>query len=129
MIEVSFGKAWANVSYVATADEEEAELEKANSIARGILAEEQILVAFPKYVDSTYQVSNLQIEITPSNNNEVIASLDKATLAADIGSIAKKSLDQKIARTRVRALARAAIKYSLSKEISNTIDKNVNDDV
>jgi hypothetical protein len=45
-------------------------------------------------------------------------------VAEDIGKIAEKALDDRIARIRVRAIARSAVKYALARNISQKVEES-----
>lgn len=127
IIEISFGKAWAYVGQVSTDDQEKKDVDKANSIARNIFAEEQVRIAFPKYINTPYEIFSSILEVKNSSNT--IIATKKSTKAINIGAIAKKSLEQRIAKIRVRAFARAAIKFALAREISNKVQEQTKDDI
>ncbi|MDI6641499.1 MAG: hypothetical protein QME68_04210 [Elusimicrobiota bacterium] len=116
-IELSFGKAWAYVGMVEAADDEKSQIEQANRIARSIAADEQITIAFPKYVSIPYRTQTVKAVVKPLD--EIIPGV----VVEDIGAIAKKSLEDRINRIRIRAIARAAIKYALTKKISQEVEK------
>lgn len=122
--EISFGEAWGYVGYVETSDKEEADVEQATSIARTILAEEQVRIAFPKYIDSPYTIKNFSVVITSSSVENVGTEAEyTGVLVENVGALAKQSLDARIARIRIRAIARAAIKYALAKKISDHVQQ------
>ncbi|MFH1715666.1 MAG: hypothetical protein ABH857_05735 [Elusimicrobiota bacterium] len=120
IFEVSFGEAWIHVGSFQPADEEEADFEQAGSIARTILADEMIRISFPKYVDAEYEIHTM-------NANTDVGNSQNSFLVENIGAIAKKSLDDKIDRTRIRAIARAAIKFTLAKGASNKVEEKTRD--
>jgi hypothetical protein len=112
--EISFGKGWLYVGQVA-GDAEVAEIDRARSIARSIAAEEQIRLAFPKYTNRFSSVAGLRIQVA--------GKYYPAAEVEDIGAVAEKSLADHIGRIYARTIARAAIKYALSKEISSRVEK------
>jgi uncharacterized protein len=122
--EISFGKAWLHVESVQTEGEEEEQVEQAKAIARNIFAEEQVRMAFPKYIRSPYQIDNFTCEVQDSTGS--LKTAVKGVLAENIGAIAEKSLDDRIARIRIRTIARAAIKFALTQKIAQKVDENNN---
>lgn len=120
--EISFGKAWLHVESVEAEGEEEEQVEQAAAIARNIFAEEQIRMAFPKYVKSPYQIDNFTCWVADSSDS--FKNSAKGVLADNIGALAEKSLDDRIARVRVRTIARAAIKFALTQKIAQKVDDN-----
>ncbi len=120
--EISFAQAWLYVGKVEAGDDEVGEVEKAKRLARSIASEEQVVMAFPKYVDSHYKVVRVVCEVMTSSGIIETAGT-RFEMVKDIGSIAKKSLDERIDRIRIRTIARAALKFVLSRQISEGIEK------
>ena len=112
--EISFGQGWFYVGQVY-GNAEFSELNRARAVARSLAAEEQIRLAFPKYLDRYWEVNGLKVEFGDKNY--------PAEEIVDIGSVAKRSLEDHITRIYAKTIARAAIKYALSKEIENRVKK------
>jgi uncharacterized protein len=128
IFEISFGKAWAYVDNVSPKGEEEQEVNQAAQIARNIFAEDQIVVAFPKYITSPYNVKNSLVEVCVSTSDFVFKEKE-SVLADNIGGLAVESLKDRINRTKAKAIARAAIKYALANAVGNKVKKDSGDDV
>jgi hypothetical protein len=122
--EISFGKAWIYVGDVKPQGEEEEQVEQAKAIARDIFAEEQVRMAFPKYVRSPYLIDNVTCEVSDSSGT-VEASASGA-LAENIGAIAENNLEDRITRVRIKTIIRAAIKFALTQKIAQKVQENNN---
>ena len=119
IFEISFGNAWLYVNANKINSQDEEQVEKASSIARSIFAQEQVRIAFPKYESSNYIIETMELGVDSSAQEP-----QKSVLVNDIGQIAKVSLDDKIGRIRAKTIARAAIKFALSHEISAKVEEN-----
>lgn len=131
-IEVSFGEGWAYVGSVEVGNDAKSDVEKAGRIARSIASEEQFVVAFPKFVTSDSQISYAKVDIytVPVSTNEfsyLVSSVD-TFIVEDIDSIAIKSLEDRIASIRIKSIARATIKYVLSRAISAELEQKTKDE-
>jgi hypothetical protein len=125
--EIAFGKAWLYVDAVRPQGEEEAQVEQAAAIARSILFDEQVRMAFPRYVPATYYISSVSARAQDAAGTTVADA--RAEVVENVGGIAEKCLDDRITRIRVRTIARAAIKYALSQKISQSVEDNSNNEV
>ena len=119
IFEISFGKGWAYVGQVTAKGKEAGQVKQASAIARSISADEQIRIAFPKYVPVEYKIQNA--EITVDNLNK---EFGPGELVQDIGKIAETDLQDRINRIRAKAIARAAVRYALSKQIIQKATSN-----
>ncbi|MFC1546284.1 COG3014 family protein [bacterium] len=126
IFEISFGKAWFFVGQYQVQGQEEEQVDQAEVIARNIFAEEQVRVAFPKYVLSPYQIKNVTAQIDLPSNNQF---REQGILVQNIGSIAEKSLESRITRIKGRAIARSVVKYTLAHKAAAQVKKQSNDDV
>jgi hypothetical protein len=115
--EFSFGWGWAYVGQVDAKGEEEAQVQQAGAIARSILSSEQVRMAFPKYTPVNYRIASVEAEAAG-------AAAAKGEIAEDIGKIAEKNLDDRIARVRIRAIVRSVIKYALARNISQKVEQS-----
>lgn len=128
-IEVSFGEGWAYVGSVQVGNDDKSDVEKAKRMARSIAADEQFVVAFPKFVPTDSQIFSATIDIYKKDENNtpyLINSID-TFMVNDIDSIAIKTLEDKIGRIRAKAIARATIKFVLSRALSEEIEKKSSD--
>ncbi len=115
--EISFGQGWAYVEGMKVEGDDRAKVDQAKAIVRSIAAEEQVRIAFPKFVPLNYGISGALAETDDGR-------LYPGETVEDIGAIAIKGLDDRIARIRVRAIARGIIKFVLAKGISQKVEKN-----
>lgn len=115
IFEIAFGKAWAYAGAITVKGGEQAQVEQAGAIARSILFDEQVRMAFPKYERVPYRITRFRVS-TPDIEapSEVVD---------DISAIAVRSLDDRITRVRVRTIARAAIKFALAHKISEKVEE------
>jgi len=121
--EISFGQGWAYVANMQVKGDDEQKVEQAMSIARSIAAEEQVRMAFPKYVPVNYQIRKVEAREIKAGAGGFAAG----SLVEDIGAIAEKSLDDRINRVRAKTIARAVIKFVLSRKITQSVEKNNNE--
>ncbi|MEN3014294.1 MAG: hypothetical protein ABDH23_06775 [Endomicrobiia bacterium] len=121
-IEVTFGEGWMYVSSIKVEGDAQREVQKARQIARGIAAEEQFLVAFPKFVPTENKIRYAVVDILNENKEKVISQ--KTFLVEDIEKIAIKNLEDRIAKIKTKAIARAAIKYALSRAVTQKLTQN-----
>ncbi|MFC1500912.1 COG3014 family protein [Elusimicrobiota bacterium] len=118
--EISFGKAWTYVDQSDVRGGSEAEkVEKASAIARSIVYDEQIRMAFPKYVRIPYRARNFKLIHDNPNIKPV-----RGEVAEDISAIAVQNLKRRIARIKIKTIVRAAIKHSLAKNVSEKVKKD-----
>lgn len=115
MIEVTFGEGWAYVGLFQLDGEASLKLNRARRIARSISSDEQFVVAFPKFVPTPYSIVHSEIVIDSKSI--------PLKLVENIKEIAIKDLQDHIGRIRRKAIARAAIKYALRKEITRKVEK------
>jgi hypothetical protein len=114
VLEFALGEIWGYVSSVEVDDTKEAQdFQKAKSIGISLFANNYIKVSFPKYRDIKNRIYSFNV----SCNNKNIQS----ALVQDVGSIAKKILDDKIGKIYAKTLARAAVKYVIGKSASAKI--------
>ncbi|MBI4396609.1 MAG: hypothetical protein HY548_05910 [Elusimicrobia bacterium] len=115
--EIGFFQGWGYVNAVRPEGQEQEQVEQAASIARSILADEMIRLAFPKYERSPYQIKKMAVRA------EGTFATHEAEVAEDIGAIAVRNLQDRIARIRAKTIARAAVKYALSRKIAVEVQK------
>ena len=115
--EFSFGWGWAYVGQVDAKGDEQAQVQQANAIARSIASEDQVRMAFPKYIPVGYRVTGIEASVDG-------AGTAKGEIAEDIGKIAEKNLDDRIARVRIRAIVRSVIKFALARNISQKVEQS-----
>lgn len=124
-IEVSFGEGWAYVGSLQATTQDQAEIQKARQIARAIASDEQFIVAFPKFVPVESKILSAIVEVYNDQNQKVTSS--KTFLVEDVETIAIQNLEDRISKIRIKAIARATIKYVLSREIAIRLSKNTDE--
>jgi hypothetical protein len=117
VFEIAFGKAWSFVGGFSVQGKDAQQIDQAGTIARAILSDEQVRVAFPRYarVPSVIATVTARAEASDVSVSGVIVE--------DISAIAEKNLDERITRVRVRAIARAAVKFALARGLSQKIEE------
>jgi hypothetical protein len=110
---IPFSEAWLFVAAfqaaASTGDRED--VNRAIAFASQISGVDVVSVAFPTFVDRPYGI----VQMVPSTRD--LVSIFGPDLVEDIGAIAEKDLADRIVRIRTRAIARAAIKYSIQKGV------------
>jgi len=108
---IPFSQAWLLVgAFQAAADTGDREdVNRAIAFASQIAGVDSVSVAFPKYVDRPYEI----VHMMPRASGALEISAPE--LVEDIGAIAVKDLADRIVRIRTKAIARAAVKYSIQK--------------
>ncbi|MBI5555823.1 MAG: hypothetical protein HY920_08255 [Elusimicrobia bacterium] len=121
ILEIAFGKAWVYVGAVKTEGAAAESVSTAGTAIRSIAADEQIIAAFPKYVPTNYTITSSIVELgDKSKPTEVVE---------DVGKIAVKSLADRLGRIYAKTIARAAIKYALSRAARQKIEEKSNNAV
>lgn len=123
--EISFGRAWVYVENTQVSGEDEEKFDRAAAIARSILAEDQVRMAFPKYTQQEYREQS--IKVSALNPAGEALDNDKSEIVENIGALARKTLDDRITRVRIRTIVRATIKFVLAQQISQSVQNNSND--
>lgn len=114
-IEVDFGTGWGYVRSVQAKGDEAAQVEQASAMARSISAKEQVRIAFPKYIPVPYRIATVEASAAGQSS--------RGDVVEDIGSIAVKTLDDRLTRIRVKAIARGIIKYLIAKKASSAFEE------
>lgn len=115
-VSKTFSIAWreALTHLDATQDDEAQAGQARRAIAAG-LSGKAIAVAFPDYVQDSFQIAGSRVEA---------AGLTVPTeLASDISAIARKDLEERLGVIRARAIARATVKFILAKAASDAAAK------
>ncbi len=108
IFEISFGKGWGMVQRTQVSSDDQARVQNATTIAKSIAADEHISIAFPKFVKVDYRIRLSEVSIEGSLEGV------RTKLVEDITAIAIKNLEDRINRVRVKAIARAAVKFALA---------------
>ncbi|MGA2089875.1 MAG: hypothetical protein ABSH12_00240 [Endomicrobiales bacterium] len=115
VFEIAFGRAWAYVGAMTVKGDEQSQVDQAGAIARSILSDEQVRMAFPKYTRVPYRIMRFSATADDSQSTSEVVD--------DISAIAERSLDDRITRIRIRTIARAAIKFALAHKISQKVEE------
>ena len=110
---IPFSEAWLFVAafQAAASTGDRADVNRAIAFASQVSGVDVVSVAFPKFVDRPYEI----VHMAPSTRD--VVSIFGPDLVEDIGAIAEKDLADRIVRIRTRAIARAAVKYSIQKGV------------
>ena len=114
--EISFGAGWVYVEGTKVEGDDKAQVNQAKAIARSVAAAEQVRIAFPKYIPLDYEIKTA----AAVTDNKTF----RGEVVEDIGAIAVKGLDDRIARIRARAIARGIIKFALTRAVSQKVEKS-----
>lgn len=117
--EISVYNGWPYVEQVNTKSQDDTSVEQARSVMRSLAADKMIRVAFPKYHRNAVRVKTVEVESGSTTVHGV--------LVEDVGAIAVRNLDDRVVRTRSRAIARAVVKYLLSQQAGDVVEKNSNE--
>lgn len=115
-IQIAWNEAVAAVD--ATRNDEAQAGQARNAIRAGLLGE-AITVAFPAYVQDPFQVASSEVECAGKTVS--------TALVEDVSAIAQKDLAERQALIKTRAVARAAIKFILSKAAVDEAKKKYGD--
>ena len=119
IFEIAFGKAWAYVGMQNPRGKESVEVDQAGAIARSIVFDEQVRIAFPKYERIPSKIDGFGFSVA-----DLSGLNSQSEEVQDISAIAIKNLDDRIARIRIKAIARAAVKFALAQKISEKVEEN-----
>ena len=116
-LEVAFGRGWGYVQQQQVSEDEHRDVEKAGAAVRALEATYQLLVAFPVFEPQTYRIHSgiVRTDAGPAAST--------TELVEPVGRIAMETLEDRVDRIRVRAIARATLKYALSKIAENEAGK------
>jgi hypothetical protein len=121
-LQISFWDAWSNVNLYRANNQDETDIENAMKAINSIASDEQLTVAFPSYIKSKYTIDVSEVRIKKDKN---INEIYKTSNITDIGYIALKNFDDRKTEIYAKSLARAAIKFTLVRNINKNIDDNV----
>jgi len=121
-VDVAFGEGWAYVNRFEVDSESRRQVAQASMVATSIATAESFRVAFPKYREVPHAIA--YAEVRADGSGEAV----RAELVEDVGAVAVRDLEDRMARIRVKAIARAAIKYALNRgaveAVRNSDDPN-----
>lgn len=117
IFEISFGKGWGMVKRTQVSSDDQARVQNATTIAKSIAADEHISVAFPKFVKGDYRIRRSEVSIEGAKGSI------RTKLVENITAIAFKDLEDRINRVRVKAIARAAVKFAIAHAAGKIAEK------
>lgn len=108
---IPFSEAWPVVlGLQAVADDDTRDkIGLATTIVGSMRGVDVVPVAYPVYVRRDYVIATMEPRVAGA------AQMTGPELVEDIGAIAEKDLEDRIARIKAKAVARAAIKYAIQK--------------
>ena len=110
----TFQVAWGEGLAAVNASNDSNAGQARNAVRAGVLGN-AITVAYPVYVQDPFRVRRSQIEVD--------GRMVESRLVEDVSAIAQKALAERQALIRTRAVARATIKFILSKTATNEAEK------
>ena len=111
--QVAWNEAVAAVSASDVSEEDSARFR--NAVTAGVIGN-AITVSYPEYVQDPYMIQGSRIKAGEAEA--------ESYMVEDVSAIARQTLDEKNAAIRLRAIARAAIKFVLAKEAEAKVEKN-----
>lgn len=115
--EISAVKGFIFVDAQRPVGQDAKDVETAKTVLRSVAADQMVRVAFPSFEPSPYEVRGLTVRA-----DGVEAGRDAVTVQ-DLGGIAVKSLKDRIARERAKAIARAVVKWTLTQKVSAKVEE------
>lgn len=116
-LEIGVVAGWPYVENQAVEGEAAQQVEEARSIVRSLVASDIVKVAYPVFIDTPYAARGLSILANDATEAHV------AETAQDVGALAVANLDARWLAVRGKAIARAVIKYVLSKKVGEAVEK------
>lgn len=117
ILEFALFDIWPYVNQVEVSSDEQADFEKARSMAVSAFANDYIKVAFPKYQRIPNKVKSFSVSYGEGAKNSSYE-------AQNFAEIAEKCLKNDIGKIYAKTLARAAVKYAVGKSVSKAVDDN-----
>lgn len=119
--EISVYNGWPYVEKVNTKSQDETQVEQARAVLRSVAADKMIRIAFPKYQRIKARVQSVEVQTSSTTST--------GFLVEDVGAIAVRNLDDRIARVRARAIARAVMKYLLAQKVGDAVGEKNNENL
>jgi hypothetical protein len=119
--EISVYNGWPYVEKVNTKSQDETQVEQARAVLRSVAADKMIRIAFPKYQRNKARVQSVEVQTSSTTST--------GFLVEDVGAIAVRNLDDRIARVRARAIARAVMKYLLAQKVGDAVGEKNNENL
>ncbi|MFH1784532.1 MAG: hypothetical protein ABH868_06535 [bacterium] len=121
IFKMEFGRAWGFVGMVDIAGEAQEEVNNVATVIETIASEEQVIIAFPKFVPSPYSIFISEVQVGDE--------IHRTELVQDIGAIAVKNMEDRKGRMFFKSVARAAIKFALAKGAERKIKEKTKSEV
>lgn len=119
--EISVYNGWPYVEKMDTKSQDDTQVEQARAVLRSVAADKMIRIAFPKYRRIPARVQGVDVQSSSTTSAGV--------LVEDVGAIAVRNLDDRIARVRARAIARAVMKYLLAQKVGDAVGEKNNENL
>lgn len=115
-VSKTFSVAWneAVIALNASKDDEKESAQAQNALRAGVLGK-SVTVAYPAYVQDPFVISGSQVEVAGRKTG--------TQLMEDVSAIAMKDLSERQALIKVRAIARATVKFILAKTATDAVAK------
>ncbi|OGR99318.1 MAG: hypothetical protein A2V88_03830 [Elusimicrobia bacterium RBG_16_66_12] len=115
-ISKTFSVAWneAVVALNSSKDDEKESAQAQNALRAGLIGK-AVTVAYPAYTQDPFQIASSQVECAGQKA--------ETQLMEDVSAIAMKDLAERQALIKVRAIARATVKYILAKAAADAVAK------
>ena len=115
-ISKSFSVAWnqAVIALNSSKDDEKESAQAQNALRAGLTGK-AVTVAYPAYVQDPFQISGSRVEAAGRKAD--------SQLMEDVSAIAMKDLAERQALIKVRAIARATVKFILAKAAADAVAK------
>lgn len=108
-IDIAFVHGWPYVNKIDVEGEDQKKIAQASQIATSLFASDMVRIAFPEYRDVPHRIHH--VDVHPASGGRVVP----AELVENVGAIAQQDLQDRIARVRAKAIARAVVKYAIGK--------------
>lgn len=117
-VSKTFSVAWGRAVAIAQAspDTETDDSGFKNALAAGFLGH-AVTVSYPDYVQDPFSISGSEVRVGSE-------SFTSTRLMEDISAIASKSLGDRMAAIKIRAIARATVKFVIAESAARAADKS-----
>lgn len=115
-VSKTFQVAWGNALAIAKEDQMEGGDAQFRNALRAGIAGRNITVSHPEYVQDPYRVVSSEVYVDGRLAGSTL-------LVEDISAIAFKTLKDRMAAIRARAIARATVKYAIAENLAKAADE------
>ncbi|MFH1238754.1 MAG: hypothetical protein V1653_01415, partial [bacterium] len=121
IFKLAFGQAWGYVGMIEVDGKTQEEVHNAATVIESIASDEQVTIAFPKFVPTKYDILLSTLEVNGGKY--------PTELVQDIGQIAVKNLEDRQGRVFFKSVARAAVKFAIAKAAERKIEKETKNEI